>query len=215
MSITKTYINGDITTLYNWLVANGSDFFTSFVNNTTYISCYVGEFEFMKIGVQMGLSGTDGVTIYTNGGSSIHIAGYSSQFPLIWAYKTSTSLVFSAIEGYDGEEDGLFSIIVTKDNNNDVSAVIVNSFVPNLSADNTIYAVSISSELIDTTVLRPNIGKYTTAFCPLLVSGTSYRYLPNVYYMPLAQYSIEGSFLIDNVVYLCNGIIAVKDEYRG
>lgn len=213
MSITKTYINGDITTLYNWLVANGSDFFTSFVNNTTYISCYVGEFEFMKIGVQMGLSDTDGVTIYTNGGNSIHVAGFSSQFPLVWAYKTSTSLVFSATEGIN--EDYPFSIIITKDNNNDVSAVIVNSFEPNLSADNTIYAVSISSELIDTTILRPNTGKYTTALCPIIVSGTTYRWLPNVYYMPFAQYSIEGSFLIDNVVYLCNGIIAIKDEYRG
>lgn len=213
MSITKTYINGDITTLYNWLVANGSDFFTSFVNNTTYVSCYVGEFEFMKIGVQMGLSDTDGVTIYTNGGNSIHVAGFSSQFPLVWAYKTSTSLVFSATEGCN--EDYPFSIIVTKDNNNDVSAVIVNSFEPNLSADNTIYAVSISSELIDTTILRPNTGKHTTALCPIIVSGTTMRYLPKVYYMPFAQYSIEGSFLIDNVVYLCNGIIAVKDEYRG
>ena len=213
MSITKTYINGDITTLYNWLIANGSDFFTSFVNNTTYVSCYVGEFEFMKIGVQMGLTNTDGVTIYTNGGNSIHVAGYSSQFPLVWAYKTSTSLVFSATEG--SNEDYPFSIIVTKDNNNDVSAVIVNSFEPNLSADNTIYAVSINSELIDTTILRPNTGKDTTALCPLVVSGTSMRYLPNVYYMPFSQYSIEGSFLIDNVVYLCNGIIAVKDEYRG
>lgn len=210
MSITKTYINGDITTLYNWLVANGSDFFTSFVNNTTYVSCYVGEFEFMKIGVQMGLSGTDGVTIYTNGGSSIHIAGYSSQWPLRWAYKTSTSLVFSATEG--SHEDYLFSIIVTKDNNNDVSAVIVNSFAPNLSADNTIYAVSISSELIDTTILRPNTGKYATALCPIIVSGTTYRWLPNVYYMPFAQYSVEGNLLINNSVYLCNGVIAVKDE---
>lgn len=212
MSITKTYINGDITTLYNWLVANGSDFFTSFVNNTTYVSCYVGEFEFMKIGVQMGLSNTDGVTIYTNGGNSIHVGGFSSQFPLVWAYKTSTSLVFSAIEGYYGEEDGLFSIIVTKNNNNDVSAVIVNRFVPELSEDNAIYAVSISSELIDTTILRPNTGKYTTALCPIIVSGTTYRWLPNVYYMPYAQYSVEGNFLINNSVYLCNGVIAVKDE---
>lgn len=213
MAITKTYINGDITTLYNWLVANGSDFFTSFVNNTTYVSCYVGDFEFMKIGVQMGLNGTDGVTIYTNGSNSIHVAGFSSQFPLVWAYKTSTSLVFLPIES--SHEDNLFSIIVTKDDNNDISAVIVNSFEPNLSADNTIYAVSINSELIDTTILRPNTGKDTTALCPLFVSGTSMRYLPNVYYMPFSQYSIEGSFLIDNVVYLCNGIIAVKDEYRG
>lgn len=210
MAITKTYINGDITTLYNWLVANGSNFFTNFVNNTTYVSCYVGNFEFMKIGVQMGLEDTDGVTIYTNGGNSIHIAGYSNQWPLVWAYKTSTSLVFLPIER--SSENGLFSIIVTKDNNNDVSAVIVNSFEPNLSADNTIYAVSINSELIDTTILRPNTGKYTSSFCPLIVSGATSRYLPNVFYMPFAQYNVEGNFLIDDVVYLCNGLIAVKDE---
>lgn len=212
MAITKTYINGDFTILYNWLTTNGSDFFTSIVNNTTYISCYVGEFEFMRINVQMGLTSTDGVTIYAHN-DSIHIRAHSNQYPIIWAYKTKYALVFSAKDS--SAENAVFSIIVTKDNNNNVSCIIVNSFDPNLTDDNTVYAVSIDSEAIETLILRPNTGKNTTAICPLIVSGTSLRYLPNVYYMPFSQYSQEGQYLIENNTYLCNGIIAIKDEYRG
>lgn len=212
MAITKTYISS-VTDLYNWLVANGTDFFTSFTEESYSVKCYIGE----KMAIELGRymlrnSGFDGVEIETNTGLTQHINGdYTSQY-ITWAYKTSTSLVFSTIN--DGT-DIPFSIVITKDNNGDVSLVVVNNFIPNLSAANTVYAISMESEVVQTVGLLPNTGKSTTALCPLIASGTSFRYLPNVYYMPFAQYSIEGSFLIDNVVYLCNGIIAVKDEYRG
>jgi hypothetical protein len=162
----------------------------------------------------MSLGDSGGINIITAGGIDTSLWRGSSQNKIIWAYKTSTSLAFS-VYNYDAQDAALFSIIITKDSNGDVCAVVVNEFIPSLVGDNSVYAISTTSELVNTTILRPNTDKYTTAFCPLIVSGTTARYLPNVYYMPFAQYSIEGSFLIDNVIYLCNGIIAVKDEYRG
>lgn len=212
MAISKTYINGDITALYNWLVANASDYFTSFENNTDYVSCYIGEHKALDLYIDLRYSGLGGVKFYTNTGKTLGISGSQNGRVIEWAYKTTTSLAFSSV--YSGTSSP-FAIVITKDNNNDVSVVVVNAFTPNLSGNNTVYAVSMESESIDSVSLAPNTGKATSALCPLIVSGTTMRYLPNVYYMPFAQYSIEGSFLIDNVVYLCNGIIAVKDEYRG
>lgn len=209
MAITKTLINGDITTLYNWLVTNGTDYFTNIVDNTTYISCYVGDLEFLQINLRDGGSDAKGVTITTNAAQTSTINGNNYARYIQWAYKTSNALVFSTQLGGTSE---LFSLIITKDNNGNTAVVVVNSFVPTLTADNTAYAISTESETIDSVILRPNTGKYATAFCPLIVSGYTTRYLPNVFYMPFAQYNVEGNFLIDDVVYLCNGLIAAKDE---
>lgn len=209
MAVTKTYINGNITALYNWLEANATDFFTSFVNNTQYVSCYIGDHKALDLYIDLRYSSLGGVKFYTNTGQTLDISGSQNGRVIEWAYKTSTSLVFSSV--YSGTSSP-FSIIITKDNNDDVSVVVVNAFVPTLSGNNTVYSVSIESELIDSISLTPNVEKYTTALCPIIASGTSTRYLPNVFYMPFAQYNVEGNFMIDDVVYLCNGIIAVKDE---
>lgn len=214
MAITKTYIHGDINALYDWLVANGSDFFTSFTKEGQSVKCYIGEKMAVEIGIYTSSnSGFSGVQINTNTNLTQNIKSSSTGQYIYWAYKTNTSLVLSSNKNSSTSHP--FSIIITKDSNNDVTVVVLNSFAPTFTSDNTVYAISMESELIDTTIIRPNTEKSTTALCPLIVSGTTFRYLPNVYYMPFAQYSIEGSFLIDNVVYLCNGIIAVKDEYRG
>jgi hypothetical protein len=172
MAITKTYINGDFATLYNWLVANGSDFFTSIVNNTSYISCYVEDLEFIKIRPTMSLGDSGGINIITAGGIDTSLWRGSSQNKIMWAYKTSTSLAFS-VYNYDAQDAALFSIIITKDSNGDVCAVVVNKFIPSLVGDNSVYAISTTSELVNTTILRPNIDKYATSFCPLIVSGTT------------------------------------------
>jgi len=212
MAITKTYISS-VTDLYNWLSANGADFFTSYTQGQYSVECYIGEKMVIEIGLYMSRnSGFDGVEINTNTNLTQHISGEYGTQTIKWAYKTKTSLAFTTVNS--GSEIS-FSIIITKDNNGDISLVVVNKFIPNLSAANTVYAISMESEAIQTVGLLPNTGKSTTALCPLIISGASFRYLPNVYYMPFSQYSIEGQFLIDNTVYLCNGIIAVKDEYRG
>lgn len=209
MAITKTYLSS-VTDLYNWLSANGTDFFTSYTQEEYSVECYIGEKLAVEIGLYMSRnSGFEGVEIHTNTNLTQHITGDSGTQVIKWAYKTNSALAFSTV---DSGTEIPFSIIITKDNNGDVSFVVINSFVPNMSATNTVYAISMETEIIQTVGLLPNTGKFTTAFCPLIVAGTSMRYLPDVYYMPFAQYSVEGQFIIDDVVYLCNGLIAVKDE---
>lgn len=208
MAITKTYIKGSVDALYDFLVANGTDYFTSFVKQTdSYagVSCYIGELEFVRLNIDMRSSGAGGVRITTSTGLTQNIAYSTNLITLKWAYKTSKALVFSA-------GSFPFSIIITKDNEGNTAVVVLNTFSPNVSGANITYAVSVNSDIIDTTTLYPNTSKYTTAFCPLIVSNSSTRYTPNVFYMPFAQYSVEGNFSIDEVVYLCNGILAVKDE---
>ena len=208
MAITKTYITGSVDALYDFLIANGTDYFTSFVKQTDTnagVSCYIGELEFVRLNIDIRSSGSGGVRITTSTGLFQEIAYSTNLITLQWAYKTSNALVFSA-------GSFPFSIVITKDNEGNTAVIVLNTFSPNVSGVNTTYAVSVNSDIIDTTALYPNVSKYTTAFCPLIVSNTSTRYTPNVFYMPFAQYSVEGTFVVDGTSYLCNGILAVKDE---
>ena len=208
MGISKTYINRSLDTLYDWLVANSTDYFTSVVKNTSDISCYVDDVKFFKISFNAGC------TITTKYGSSTRISSsYSNNF--LYAIKATNALAFCS-EKSGGANN--FGVIITKDNNDKVAAVIIgqsstsNAFKPVPNSSNEILSVSIESESINSVTVYQNTGTTVTSLCPMIVCGTLPRYLPNIFVTAFSQYDHESKYQISNTIYYSNGLTAIKDE---
>lgn len=204
MAVTKDYINGSLDTLYNWLTANATDYFDNIVKGDSDITCYVDEVDFFKISPS-----SNGIWVKTKYGATYH--PYSSSYnDVAYAIKTPNAIAFNI-------HTNSFGIIITKDNNDKTAVVWLGSsggnvFKPVTNSSNTIYAVSVESESINSVNVFLNIGTAVTSLCPMIVSGTIPRYLPNVFVSTFAQYSEESRYQITNSTYYSNGLLAIKDE---
>lgn len=221
MAITKTWVyDTDATTgfalLYDYLVANAvPEYFDSVLmaEDSTYISCYIGEHEFLKI--HDSLYGTnDGIEINTTKGLSVRVKASYSGMRALYMYKCKHGISMQ-IQRPNYETTIYYPVFtITKDKNGNV-AVLAEETIgkSNLNNVSNYYCIAIDDDKINARTLVNAISS-TTVLCPIPTDcyNNGGNYIDNVLYMPFYQTRDIGELEINGVRYLNTGMWVVKDE---
>ncbi len=209
MAVTRTYVYNatsetNIKNIYDYLVANAvPKYFDSVVlsEDSTIISCYVGELELLKIH-KTSYGGT-AITVTTEYGTSQYASSNSGSVMARYIWKCSNGISIAIGDWW--------AVTITKDNDSNTVIIFTSNVTVSTTASNTIYALSAKVGNVNSITVNNNPDRMKTALCSFIVGDTT-NYTPDVYLMPFAQSRAIGILDIDGVKYMTNGLWCVKDD---
>lgn len=221
MAIERTYIYADdqagaAQKLYDYLMANAvPDYFDSVSLNTEegYVSCYSGEFEFIRIYSYLA-SSSGGIIIYTDNGflrvyTSLAAAGSSTHFE--YAYKCANGISFDI--RVHSSLKGKIQFTITKDDEGNTAVILEKNLNTTVTASgyNNIYCINQKTGSFLYRILNLQGGYQKTAMAPFVVGDTP-NYTPDAFLISYAQNTDDGIIDINGTRYISNGLWCVRDE---